>query len=115
MKHRCTGNPPVERIDPTSSEGKAEVAEFLWPATENALRASQTQLPTNRTPELMWPLIPASHRLEELRSKQQQSYINMEQLVEEFMLPERLFGEHLGQPCLMGSAEKCWNGHAFEE
>nr|CDS33070.1 conserved hypothetical protein [Hymenolepis microstoma] len=115
VKHRCTGNPPVERIDPTSNEGRAEVADFLWPATERALQTYQSQAPANRTPAQMWPLIPPNHRLEELRREQKQSYISMEELIEEYMLPEKLFGEHLGQPCLMGRPEHCWNGRGFED
>ncbi|VDN96133.1 unnamed protein product [Rodentolepis nana] len=115
VKHRCTGNPPVERIDPRSTEGRAEVADFLWPATERALQIYESRAPANRTATQMWPLIPSNHRLEELRREQKQSYIRMEELIVEYMLPERLFGEHLGQPCLMGRPERCWNGTGFED
>lgn len=115
MKHCCTGNPPVERIDPTSNEGRAEVADFLWPATERALHTYESQPIANRTAAQMWPLIPSNHRLEELRREQQQSYMSMKQLIEEYMSPEKLFGEHLGQPCLIGRPEGCWNGRGFEE
>ncbi|VUZ40187.1 unnamed protein product, partial [Hymenolepis diminuta] len=115
VKHHCTGNPPVERIDPTSNEGRAEVADFLWPATERALHTYASQPLANHTAAQMWPLIPSNHRLEELRREQQQSYMSMKQLIEEYMLPEKLFGEHLGQPCLIGRSEGCWNGRGFEE
>ncbi|KAL5105260.1 hypothetical protein TcWFU_007443 [Taenia crassiceps] len=127
VKQRCIGNPLVEVIDPSSFEWKVEVAEFLWPATERALRASSTTPSTknaNCTAANMWPLLPP-WRLEsngsgggignDLRSEQQRSYLRMEQLIEQFMVPERLFGEHLGQPCLLGSKQNCWNGHKFED
>ena len=110
VQQSCTGSPPIERIDPTNSEWKTEVAEFLWPATESALQ----ETPPNRTTVHTWPLRP-SPSTDELRREQQRSYLRMEQLIEEFMLPERLFGEHLGQPCLLGSQQRCWNGHKFEE
>ncbi|VDM34241.1 unnamed protein product [Hydatigera taeniaeformis] len=126
VKQRCTGNPPVEVINPASSEWKVEVAEFLWPATERALRTSTVTPPLdseNLTTGTMWPLLPAGGRESsddskgsiDLRSEQQRSYLRMEQLIEQFMVPERLFGEHLGQPCLLGSKHNCWNGHEFAD
>lgn len=104
-----------------------EVAEFLWPATERALRNPSTTPSTenaNRTAANMWPLPPPGghettgskgENSSDLRSEQQRSYLRMEQLIEQFMVPERLFGEHLGQPCLLGSKQNCWNGQKFEE
>ncbi|KAH9278978.1 hypothetical protein ECG_08437 [Echinococcus granulosus] len=122
VKHRCTGNPAVEVIDPASSEWKVEVAEFLWPATERALRSPPTASSVenaNLTAAHMWPLSPPrqhdSGGGDDLRSEQQRSYLRMEQLIEQFIVPERLFGEHLGQPCLLGSGQNCWNGHKFED
>ncbi|VDK35305.1 unnamed protein product [Taenia asiatica] len=127
VKQRCIGNPPVEVMDPASSEWKVEVAEFLWPATERALRTTTTTPPTenaNQTAANMWLLPPpggyessgsGGRSDNDLRSEQQRSYLRMEQLIEQFMVPERLFGEHLGQPCLLGSKQNCWNGHKFED
>ena len=86
------------------------MAEFLWPAAERALQ----ETPPNGTGVNMWPQLPSSSA-DALRREQQESYLHMEKLIEEFMLPERLFGEYLGQPCLLGSQQSCWNGYKFEE
>ncbi|VDD74849.1 unnamed protein product [Mesocestoides corti] len=116
VKKQCAGNPPVQNVDLTSPDWKAEVAEFLWDATEQAVR-NYSRAHQSRTAAEIWTLSDARDEsvFNKLRMEQQQSYVRMEQLIEQFMVPERLFGEHLGQTCLMGSSENCWNGHKFTD
>ncbi len=117
VQKRCIGTSPAQRVDLSNPDWKVEVAEFLWPATERALRDSESSPHPTVTASNMWPHPTTRNEtfISHLRVEQQKSYLKMEQLINKYMLPERLFGEHLGKPCLLGASQNCWNGHAFSE
>lgn len=106
----------MPQLESESMEWKSEISEFLWEATSEAMRTRSRHLnaPAWKTrKQRIRPIDRNETLLAQLRLAQKHSYRAMERLIGDFMTPEKLFFEHLGQPCLEGGFKNCWNGYSF--